>query len=63
MKSSVEPFSDPLTEWNLTIGEIVAPFGLTGEMKVRLETDFPERSPDCDRSVFAGRQVTLACTR
>ena len=30
-------------EWSLTIGEIVAPFGLAGEMKVRLETDFPER--------------------
>jgi len=35
--------SDALTEWDLTIGEIVAPFGLMGEMKVRLETDFPER--------------------
>jgi len=32
-----------LEEWSLTIGEIVAPFGLAGEMKVRLETDFPER--------------------
>ena len=32
-----------LAEWNLTIGEIVAPFGLAGEVKVRLETDFPER--------------------
>jgi 16S rRNA processing protein RimM len=32
-----------LDEWNLTIGEIVAPFGLAGECKVRLETDFPER--------------------
>jgi 16S rRNA processing protein RimM len=30
-------------EWNLTIGEIVAPFGLAGDVKVRLETDFPER--------------------
>jgi 16S rRNA processing protein RimM len=30
-------------EWNLTVGEIVAPFGLSGEMKVRLETDFPDR--------------------
>lgn len=34
---------NPLPEWTLTIGEIVAPFGLAGEMKVRLETDFPER--------------------
>lgn len=31
------------TEWNLTVGEIVAPFGLSGEMKVRLDTDFPDR--------------------
>lgn len=33
----------PLEEWNLIIGEIVAPFGLAGEVKVRLETDFPDR--------------------
>ncbi len=33
----------PLAEWSLTVGEIVAPFGLQGEMKVRLETDFPDR--------------------
>lgn len=33
----------PLSEWSLIVGEIVAPFGLKGEMKVRLETDFPER--------------------
>lgn len=32
-----------LEDWNLTVGEIVAPFGLAGEVKVRLETDFPER--------------------
>ena len=32
-----------LPDWSLTIGEIVAPFGLNGEMKVRLETDFPAR--------------------
>ena len=37
------PSENPLPEWTLTIGEIVAPFGLAGEMKVRLETDFPER--------------------
>ena len=30
-------------EWSLTIGEIVAPFGLAGELKVRMETDFPDR--------------------
>jgi 16S rRNA processing protein RimM len=32
-----------LEEWNLTVGEIVAPFGRVGEVKVRLETDFPDR--------------------
>ena len=32
-----------LEEWSLTVGEIVAPFGLAGEVKVRLETDFPDR--------------------
>ena len=30
-------------DWNLTIGEVVSPFGRVGEVKVRLETDFPER--------------------
>ena len=33
----------PLDDWSLTVGEIVAPFGLAGEVKVRLETDFPDR--------------------
>lgn len=32
-----------LDDWNWTIGEVVATFGLRGEMKVRIETDFPER--------------------
>src|SRR5262249_49885189 len=30
-------------DWNWTIGEIVAPFSRFGEVKVRLETDFPDR--------------------
>ncbi len=30
-------------DWNLTIGAIVAPFSRFGEVKVRIETDFPER--------------------
>jgi len=30
-------------EWSLTIGEITAPFSRFGEVKVRPETDFPER--------------------
>ena len=30
-------------EWNWTVGEVVAPFGRIGEVKVRLETDFPDR--------------------
>ncbi|MBI2842599.1 MAG: 16S rRNA processing protein RimM [Armatimonadetes bacterium] len=28
---------------DVTIGTVVAPFGIKGELKVRLETDFPER--------------------
>jgi 16S rRNA processing protein RimM len=32
-----------LEDWNWTIGEIVAPFSRFGEVKVRLETDFPNR--------------------
>jgi 16S rRNA processing protein RimM len=31
------------SDWSLTIGEVVAPFGRVGEVKVRLETDFPDR--------------------
>jgi 16S rRNA processing protein RimM len=30
-------------EWSWTIGTVVAPFGLLGEMKVRIESDFPDR--------------------
>lgn len=29
--------------WSFTVGEIVSPFGRVGEVKVRLETDFPDR--------------------
>lgn len=32
-----------LDEWNWTVGEVVGVFGIKGEMKVRLETDFPDR--------------------
>jgi len=38
-KSTTENADD----WNWTIGIVAAPFGLIGEMKVRIETDFPER--------------------
>lgn len=34
---------DSNQSWSLTVGEIVAPFGRMGEVKVRLETDFPDR--------------------
>jgi 16S rRNA processing protein RimM len=33
----------PLEEWTWTVGEIVGVFGIKGELKVRLDTDFPER--------------------
>jgi 16S rRNA processing protein RimM len=32
-----------LPEWNWTVGEVVGAFGIRGEMKVRLESDFPDR--------------------
>jgi 16S rRNA processing protein RimM len=32
-----------LDEWNWTIGQVVSTFGLAGEMKVRIESDFPDR--------------------
>lgn len=31
------------SDWQWTIGDVVAIFGLRGEMKVRFQTDFPER--------------------
>lgn len=33
---------------NITIGTVVAPFGIKGEVKIRVETDFPERFEDLD---------------
>lgn len=30
-------------DWDWTIGEVVAPFSRFGEVKVRMETDFPDR--------------------
>ena len=33
----------PYDEWSLTVGEVTAPFSRFGEVKVRLETDFPDR--------------------
>jgi len=32
-----------LDDWNWTVGEVAGVFGIKGEMKVRLETDFPDR--------------------
>src|SRR5512140_3011886 len=29
--------------WDLAIGQVTAPFGVRGEVRVRLETDFPDR--------------------
>jgi 16S rRNA processing protein RimM len=41
-----------LDEWTWTVGEVAGVFGIKGELKVRLETDFPNR--------FAGlKQVCL----
>jgi 16S rRNA processing protein RimM len=32
-----------LDDWNWTVGEVVGTFGLAGEMKVRIESDFADR--------------------
>ncbi len=48
----------------VTVGRIVAPHGVRGEMRVRLETDFPERF-DGLRQVYllqAGRVTTMQIT-
>lgn len=37
---------DPGNAPDVTIGTVVAPFGTKGEVKVRIETDFPERFED-----------------
>lgn len=42
MPDNRNDMSTDTTEW-VTIGEIVAPFGLKGELKVLLQTDFPQR--------------------
>ncbi len=42
----------PLSERDILIGKIVAPFGLRGEVKVAIHTDFPER-------MVAGRELTV----
>jgi 16S rRNA processing protein RimM len=49
-------------EWNLTIGEIVAPFSRFGEVKVRIETDTPERFLELEQVCIrppAGKAVLL----
>ena len=35
-----------MTEPDVIIGTIVAPFGIKGEVKIRVDTDFPERYDD-----------------
>ena len=35
--------SAPEEPWDLVVGQVTAPFGVRGEVKVRPETDFPER--------------------
>jgi 16S rRNA processing protein RimM len=34
--------------WDLVIGQVTAPFGVKGALRVRPETDFPERFGDLD---------------
>ena len=43
-----------LPEAELVIGTIAAPFGIRGEVKVRLHTDYPERYNDLDEVSLRG---------
>jgi 16S rRNA processing protein RimM len=40
----------------MTVGEIVAPFGRIGEVKVRLETDFPDRFASLEEVCLRSRK-------
>lgn len=53
---------------DVTIGAVVAPFGIRGEVKVKLETDFPERYEELDEVWLqprfgAGRMVGIESVR
>ncbi len=50
----------PIHRWNLTIGTIGSPFGIRGEMKVRIDTDFPERFMDLDKVCLRQTDDTAA---
>jgi 16S rRNA processing protein RimM len=41
-------------DWTVVIGDIVSPFGLRGEVKVVLQTDFPERFEEIEEA-FVGK--------
>jgi 16S rRNA processing protein RimM len=45
-------------EYNISIGEITAPFGRKGEVKVRLDTDFPERFEELEEVFISGGNIT-----
>jgi 16S rRNA processing protein RimM len=50
-----------LDDWNWTVGVVVSAFGIRGEMKVRLETDFPDRFQSlkqvCLRGAFGANKA------
>ncbi len=50
----------PIHRWNLTIGTVGSPFGIRGEMKVRIDTDFPERFMDLERVCLRKQDDTAA---
>jgi 16S rRNA processing protein RimM len=40
------------SEAEIVIGEVVGPFGIRGELKVRMDTDFPERFEELDEATL-----------
>ncbi len=45
----------------LTIATVAAPFGIRGELKVRLETDFPERFTPLTRLWLGPERIPFTC--
>lgn len=50
----------PIQRWSLTIGTVGSPFGIRGEMKVRIDTDFPERFMELKRVCLRKTDDTAA---
>ena len=55
MKSSEPEF--------ITIGKILAPWGIKGKLKVKVETDFPQRFAPCSKIYIKHQPMTIDSTQ